>query len=58
MEDTRRCQESPSSDINKLFRCYIMMRQGMLTQIGAPRTNYHLDIYLLSIFHYLGSPLG
>ena len=41
------------------------MRQGMLTLSGAPSTTSYLDIihlsileyYILSIFHYLGSPL-
>ena len=34
------------------------MRQGMLTLSGAHSTTSHLDIYILSIFHYLGSHLG
>ena len=34
------------------------MRQGMLTPSEAPSATSHLDIYNLSIFHYLGSPLG
>ena len=33
------------------------MRQGMLTLSGAPSTTSHLDINILSILHYLGSPL-
>ena len=33
-------------------------RQGMFTLSGAPSTTSHLDIYILFIFHYLGSPLN
>ena len=32
--------------------------QGMFTLSEAPSTTYHLDINILSILHYLGSPLG
>ena len=34
------------------------MRQGMFTLSGAPCTPSHFDINILSILHYLGSPLG
>ena len=34
------------------------MRQGMFTLSGAPSTTSHFDINILSILHYLGSPLG
>ena len=34
------------------------MGQGMFTLSGAPRTTSHLDDYILSIFHYLESPLS
>ena len=30
----------------------------MDTLSGTPSTTSHLDINILSIFHYLGSPLG
>ena len=30
----------------------------MLALSGAPSTTSHLDINILSILHYLGSPLG
>ena len=30
----------------------------MLTLSGAPSSTSHFDLYILSIFHYLGSPLG
>ena len=40
---------------NILLSC---MRKGMLTISGIPSTTSHLDIYILSIFHNLGSPLG
>ena len=38
--------------------CVSCMRQGILTLSGAPSTTSHLDINILSILHYLGSPLG
>ena len=34
------------------------MKQGMSTLSGEPSTTSHSDIYILSIFHYLGSPLN
>ena len=34
------------------------MRQDMLTLSEAPSTTSHLDIYILSIFHYLGCSLN
>ena len=36
----------------------VMHEAGLCTLSGAPTTISHLDIYILSIFHYLGSPLG
>ena len=34
------------------------MRRGMFTLSGAPSTTSHLNIHVLSIFHYLGNPLN
>ena len=34
------------------------MRQGMFTLSGAPSTTSHFDVNILSILHYLGSPLA
>ena len=56
-----------STDINDVcyLWCMICMRQGMFTLSGAHSTithygyytSVHLDYYILSIFHYLGSLL-
>ena len=34
------------------------MKQGMFILSGTPSTTCHLDNYILSFFHYLGSPLS